>query len=283
MDHNGATRRAFVAAQADLLDPFDYLVVALAESPFDAVRVRREQDGTFAVEVSERDPALPPFDDDVIAALTALGFTKAEGSWVADSRPTAASEAADQVERVLVEVLGVTTGEAVDLRHGTDRDEVEAKQKVEQMRKTIEPVLEEMVGTVPPRDADGDYLVDIGKIRVFVAPRALPGRPPIVRVFAITNAGLTLRPELGLFLARLNFNLMFGRFSIDAEHNAVWIDETLLGEHTSSEELRYTVQTVADTAAEWDQKIAQMFGGMVRQPGAPEPPPSTKPGQGGYL
>jgi hypothetical protein len=114
-------------------------------------------------------------------------------------------------------------------------------------------------------------------------------------VFAITNAGVNLSSELGLFLARLNFSLMFGRFSIDADNASVWFDETLLGEHVTEEELRFTVEMVAATANEWDAKIAGMFGGRVRAPepamggaegGAavgPDGSPANKPGQGGYL
>ena len=57
----------------------------------------------------------------------------------------------------------------------------------------------------------------------------------------------------------------------------------------TAEELRFTVEMVAATANEWDQKIAEMFGGKTRaavgaEAGA-EPPtaPNSKPGSGGYL
>jgi hypothetical protein len=99
---------------------------------------------------------------------------------------------------------------------------------------------------------------------------------------------LNLTAELGLFLARLNFSLMFGRFSIDTDHQAVWFDETLLGDHVTDEELKFTVEMVASTANEWDQKIAATFGGRIRDPQEEQstsdgPTPTSKPGQGGYL
>jgi hypothetical protein len=275
-------RRAFVASQAAALGPFDYVVVATLQSPLDAIRVRREEDGSLAVEVGLRD-ASNAFSEEQVAALSALGFRPGTESWVGAGPCRDAGEAADVVERVLVEVLGAPEGGPVDIRHGSEREEREARAKLEELRTSIEPVLAGIVGDAPSQDADGDYVLDIGKTRVFVAPRVLPARPPIIRVFAITNAGLNLRPDLGLFLARLNFSLMFGRFSIDAEHQAVWFDETLLGDHVTDEELRFTVEMVAATAGEWDQKIAQMFGGVVRQPPSPEAPPLNKPGQGGYL
>ena len=132
------------------------------------------------------------------------------------------------------------------------------------------------------------YLLGGGQIpedvQVTVAPRALPLGPAIVRVFAVTNVQVPPVPELGLFLARLNFSMMFGRFSLDTEHNAIWFDETLLGEHFSSEELRFAVSVVSRTADEWDDRLKQMFGGMTYQEmlkvqGNGQTPP-VKPGAG---
>jgi hypothetical protein len=109
----------------------------------------------------------------------------------------------------------------------------------------------------------------------------------IVRVFAITNVGVTVAPALGLFLARLNFGLMFGRFALDAEHSAIWFDETLLGDQLTDEALRFTVGIVAGTADEWDDRLQQMFGGAtyhdVQQGHTNHDIPPNKPGSGGYL
>ena len=302
-------RQQFVAAQVSALAPLDFVLVAVPRPPFDAVQVLREEDGSLAVVVAGRNVAAgaPPYTPEQLTALARLGFPAAagaEGGAEADgpaapgglrvaTPPADATAAATLVESLLGEVLGVEPGTAVDVRHGSEREAREAAQRIEHMRACIEPVLAELSGGTPaPQDDDGDYVLDIGHVRVFVAPRALPGRPPpIIRVFAITNAGVNLGSELGLFLGRLNFSLMFGRFSIDADNASVWFDETLLGEHVSAEELRFTVEMVAATANEWDQKIAGMFGGRIRSPeslppaGGPVPDgaPTNKPGQGGYL
>jgi hypothetical protein len=124
-------------------------------------------------------------------------------------------------------------------------------------------------------------------VQVCVAPRVAPGGPAVARVFAITNVGVSVTPELGLFLARLNFGLMFGRFALDTEHPSIWFDETLLGDQFSDEELRFTIKVVATTADHWDDRLKQMFGGATHQEvltgqvGLKTPP--VKPGQGGYL
>ena len=288
MDGAAASRQAFVAAQIDALGSYDFLVVGVPVPPFDAVQILRGDDSKLSVLMSMRE-AGTTYTPEEEAQMTKLGLASTEQGWGATAPPTDGAAAAALVEELLANVLKVTDSTPVDIRHGSRRDEVAAGKKVEEMRGRIEPVIKGITSADPVRDPDGDYIVDIGKSRVFVAPRALPGRPAILRVFAITNGGVDLTAELGLFLARLNFTLMFGRFSLDADHQAVWFDETLLGDHVTDEELRFTIEMVASTAAEWDQRIAQMFGGSVRDPDASaaeagaKQPVGNKPGEGGYL
>jgi hypothetical protein len=113
----------------------------------------------------------------------------------------------------------------------------------------------------------------------------MPLGPVVVRVFAVTNVNVPVVPELGLFLARLNFGLMFGRFALDAEHNAIWFDDTLLGEQFSDEEMRFAVDVVARTADEWDDRLKQLFGGathqeLLKSKGAADESLPVKPGEG---
>ena len=283
MDDPTAARRAFLHAQLAQLEPLGFVVVGLPEPPFDAIQARRESDETFVVEIASRDASLP-FSDDETKALTEMGFVRERETLVAPP-VTGPDAAADLVERVLTSALGVDAMTPIDIRHGTLRDERAAEEKLAAMRAFIEPVLEEMFGAPPTKDPDGDYVLDVGQLKVFVAPRAVPGRPAIIRVFAITNADLNLSADLGLFLARLNFSLAFGRFSIDIDHRAVWFDETLLGDQVTKDELVFVVNVVAETAAEWDDKIAAMFGGRFREdvPAGASPEAGAKPGQGGYL
>ena len=138
-------------------------------------------------------------------------------------------------------------------------------------------------------DADGDYVFGVGAVRIIVVARSIPGAPAIVRVVTITNTDVKIDGDLGLFLARLNFGLMFGRFALDVEHRAIWFDETLLGEDLSETQLRFTVEMVARTAAEWRQRLQQMVGGNIDDAGASVEAPGNgaqarpKPGAGGYL
>jgi hypothetical protein len=198
-----------------------------------------------------------------------------------------AGAAVDLALRVLGEVFGAKPDAALDIAHGSHRAEHEARQKLAAVRERIEKTVTELVGRKPEQDSDGDYLLPIRDVHVVVAPRVLPGGPVMVRVFAIANVGVNVTPELGFFLARLNFGLAFGRFALDAEHASIWFDETLLGEPFSDEQLRFTIQIVAATADQWDDRLKQLFGGVtyqeVLQGRSPLRPPPTKPGQGGYL
>jgi len=121
-------------------------------------------------------------------------------------------------------------------------------------------------------------------VHVMVSPRVVMTGQIVVRVFAITNVGVQVSPELGLFLARLNFGLTFGRFALDAERGAIWFDEAILGEEFREEELRFAVRMVATTADQWDDRLKQMFGGATYQEvlsqKQSEPMEMAKPGEG---
>jgi len=109
----------------------------------------------------------------------------------------------------------------------------------------------------------------------------------------VTNVGVKVVPELGLFLARLNFGLMFGRFALDAENNSIWFDETLLGDQLNEEALKFAIHIVASTADEWDDRIVEMFGGVkfsdsengdaARGTSRTKPGGAQKLGQGLYI
>jgi hypothetical protein len=168
--------------------------------------------------------------------------------------------------------------------HGSHQAEYEAGQKLALARTRIESILADLLGEPPTQDKDGDYMLPIDEVHVMVAPRAMPDGQIVIRVIAITNVGVSVTPDLGLFLARLNFGLMFGRFALDVEHNSIWFDESLLGEQFREEELRFAIRMVASTADGWDDRLKQMFGGATYQEVLAdqnaEALPTTKPGEG---
>jgi hypothetical protein len=284
------TARPFLEAEVEALEAFDFLAVAPGGNPFHLVEVTRRADGALEVRVPGRPRLLPELDVETRRRLRDHGFASEDAAdrtkpWT--QRVDDAGAAVDLLRRVLGEVLGEKPDVAIDIAHGSHRAEVEALEKLAAMRAQIEKTLMEMAGAPVERDQDGDYILPVGDVHVMVAPRAAPDGTVVVRVFAIANVGVNVTPELGLFLARLNFGLMFGRFALDIEHRSIWFDESLLGDPLSDEQLRFAVKIVGATADEWDDRLKQMFGGatyqdVLKNRAAGSAPP-TKPGHGGYL
>jgi hypothetical protein len=284
------TTRAFLHAEIEALEPFGFVLLGPAGHPLHVVEVTRREDGKLEVQVPGRPPMLPQLELPQRSALHERGFASADPADPTKPWAHAVADAAAAVElalRVLTEVFAEKADVSLDVAHGSHRLEHEARKRLAEVRGLVEKMLTDMLKRVPDQDDDGDYLIPIGDVRVVVAPRIAPGGPPVVRVFAITNVGVQVTPDLGLMLARLNFGLMFGRFALDAEHQAIWFDETLLGDHIHDAELQFIVQAVATTADQWDDRLKQMFGGATHQDvlkgAAAGSVPSQKPGQGGYL
>ncbi|MDJ0786444.1 MAG: YbjN domain-containing protein [Myxococcota bacterium] len=280
--------RAYLESEVDRLEPFGFLAIVPTERPLDRVEVRRAEDGSLSVSVPGRPPVIPPLDEAARTALREAGLecedaADASQPWTASTADPGASVAL--AGRVLREAFDQKPDSPLDVLHGSSRAEHEAKVKLEALRRRVEGVLSEMFGELPKQDADEDYLLRIGEVQVVVAPRAIPGGPAIVRVFAVTNVSIAVVPELGLFLARLNFGLMFGRFALDTENQAIWFDETLLGDQLNEEALRFAIRVVAETADGWDDRLKQMFGGLthyeVLQARGDVESPTVKPGEAG--
>ena len=287
---DSTTTRAFLVEQVEALEPFAFVLVAAAGNPLHVVELTRREDGKLEVHVPGRPPILPALELTERSALHERGFASADANDATKAWTHEAADAASAVElalRVLTAVFAEKPDVRLDIAHGSHRAEYEARQRLAETRERVEKMLTDMLKRAPDRDEDGDYLIPIADVRVVVAPRIAPGGPPVVRVFAITNVGVAVNPDLGLMLARLNFGLMFGRFALDAEHQSIWFDETLLGDHIHDEELQFIIQTVATTADQWDDRLKQMFGGNTYQDvlkgQAAGGAPPTKPGQGGYL
>jgi hypothetical protein len=279
--------REYLEARIEALNPFDYVALSADQAPLTPLEIARTESGLFEVRVPPRHPStpLPPAKR---SRLVEMGYESGDPAdplcpWTCPV--TDAHAAIDLVASTLAEIVGTQLGDAVNITHGSHRAEHEAEKRLDELRAEIEPMLEGILGHDVEQDSEGDYVLPMQGVTVIVAPHLIPGATSLVRVLAITNLGVAVGPELGLVLARLNFGMTFGRFVLDAEHEAIWFDGTLLGESISEKQMRSTIRLVAETAAEWDGLLKQMFGGMttadveegVRRHTAP------KPGTGGYL
>lgn len=282
-----AARRDFVEEQLAALEPLDFVAFLVdGRDRLGFVEVHRTEDGeSFHAHIG----AQPPLPAQARQQLEQLGFGVEEGGPSVEVRDVTAL--ADTVESVLADVLEAAPGTPLDVRHGSHRMEVEQQRKLKALRERLTKLLDNLLEAGAYEiDADGDFTFPFESTRVWVAPRALPiGGPLIVRVLAVTNVDIDPSPALGLFLSQTNFGLAFGRFSLDARHRAVWFEQNLLGEAFSDEEFGFLVHIVAQTADQYDDRIAEVFGGRVFNPpdraAEAEETPREKPGTapGGYL
>jgi hypothetical protein len=284
--------RSFLLSEVEALEPFGFVTVVPSGRPLHIAEVTQREDGGLDVRVPGRPRSVPELEPSVRSTLRERGFASDDPADPTKPWARAAEDAEDAVgllQKTLVEVFGEKPDATLDVGHGSHQTEHEARKKLELARTRIESIVTEILGRCPEQDKDGDYVLPIDEVHVTVAPRATPDAQVVIRVFAITNIGVAVTPELGLFLARLNFGLMFGRFALDTEHQSIWFDETLLGEQFREEELNFAISMVARTADDWDDRLKQMFGGATYQEAladrTAETPPPTKPGEsvGQYL
>lgn len=276
----------FLTDQVAHLNLLDFMTFGFADAPLGMVEISRSDTGDLEVRVPPRPPSAP-LPVPTRAKLVDAGFHSADASnplvpWIL--RAADSDRAIETAVGTIRDILGVELGGALNVLHGSHRAEHEAGKTLANLRANTEPVLTDLLGHKPEQDGDGDYLYPMDHIQVVIAPRVTPDAIALVRVFAVTNFGVSVTPELGLLLARLNFGLMFGRFALDVENRAIWFDETLLGEEISDRQLRFTIEMVARTAEEWTGRLRHMFGGVTHHDIATQSSPSTtKPGTGGYL
>lgn len=279
--------RAFLVGEVEGLEPLDMILVAPMDQPLEVVELTRTEEGALEVRIPGRPPILPPLSPETRRKFVDLGFSSEDASDPTKPWRCAvddADAAVNLMRSVHADAYGVKPDAKLNIMHGSHRIEIEAARKLERTRERIESVLESIAGTKADQDDDGDFSMTLGEVRVTIAPRSLPDGEVVIRVFAITNVGVNVTSELGLFLARLNFGMMFGRFALDAENRSIWFDETLLGETFREDELRFVVNMVATTADGWDDRLKQLFGGSTYQEvlagRVMASAPVTKPGQG---
>ena len=279
--------REFLYGEVEALEAFDFVAAGPAGRPLQMVEIARDEGRALEVRVPGRPPVAAPLSPEIRTALAERGYVSEDADdsaqpWRRDAESPAA--AVDLALTLLTDVFQAEPELRLDVLHGNHRAAHEARKLLAELRERIVRVLEDEMGGPPEQDGEGDYLLPIADIQVVVAPRILPNGPAVVRVFAVTNVNVNVVPELGLFLARMNFNLMFGRFALDSDRKTIIFDEALLGNPLNEEALRFSIRVVAETADEWDNRLKQMFGGatyheVLKQQGRLAAPP-TKPGSG---
>jgi len=280
----------YLESEVESLAPLQSIVIRPSLAPTHALEVMAGPTGQLDVRIPGRPLTVPSLSAAERRGLLDRGFTSENPSdasipWTCHAAD--ASAAVRLVQHVLTEIFQEKPEAALDIAHASHELEYETRRKVEAARKRIEAALAGSIQGTPQQDADGDYVLGVDHMHVVVSPRALPGGQIAVRVFAITNLGVRVTPDLGLLIARLNFGLVFGRLALDAEHQSVWIDETLLGDQFTDEQLLFAIRVVSSLAHEWADQIKERFGGSTYtelvEKNAEKATLPAKPGHGLYL
>jgi hypothetical protein len=110
--------------------------------------------------------------------------------------------------------------------------------------------------------SDGRLWVRQGST-ILVIDAAQAGDHTVVRLGAPVALNITkISLELTRFLLEKNYLLLFGKFSLDTEENAIWYEHTLLGDALGAQELLVAMAMIALIADEFDEQVSEMAGGQ---------------------
>ncbi|OPL09305.1 MAG: hypothetical protein AVO34_13745 [Firmicutes bacterium ML8_F2] len=135
-----------------------------------------------------------------------------------------------------------------------------ASDAVKTLRSTIEKYLKESFGSYL-KDDRNNYILQAGSARVFIIPVDWIKEQTIVRVVSVLNRGAPITGELTKFLAYENIKVVFGKFSLDPDRQAILFEHVLLGDFLNRKELEVAVKSVAFIADKYDDEIKAQFGG----------------------
>lgn len=128
----------------------------------------------------------------------------------------------------------------------------------DELRAYVGQLLQAMLGGYEV-DALGNMTFTAQGARIFVTV-GTGQLGPQVGVFSITNIGVELVPDLAAFLLRTNLRMAFGSFAHDPEQEGIWLRHTLLGGTLDGPELRGAILSIASTASQVADMIAEKFG-----------------------
>lgn len=130
------------------------------------------------------------------------------------------------------------------------------------LRNTIEKYLNESFGGYM-RDKNNNYIIQAGRTMVLIMPLQWVEDQTVVKVVTVINLGAPVTAELTHFLVAENMKILFGKFSLDVNNQAIIYEENLFGDYLSRKELEVAVQIVAVTAEHYKSSIGEKFGGKV--------------------
>jgi len=111
-------------------------------------------------------------------------------------------------------------------------------------------------------DKDGHLVLPFGNIMVHVICHQWGEDQVVVAVTAVTNQNMRIDPDLGMFLAEKNAQILFGKLCLYRDLNQVRFEHPLLGDFLNRDELVTAVKVVAASALSIGPEIQQRWGGI---------------------
>jgi hypothetical protein len=108
---------------------------------------------------------------------------------------------------------------------------------------------------------EGDFWLRFGTVLVKIQVWDWNQNRVVMLTAPVARRCRRLSPELGLYLLERNAELLFGRFSVHKQAQAVAFEHALLGDHLDAVELHVALALVSRTAQEHERQIAQLAAG----------------------
>ncbi len=123
----------------------------------------------------------------------------------------------------------------------------------------VRDLLEQITGTRPQFDADGDLPVTYRGADFYVR---VIGDDPVVQVFCVALAEIEPTPELLAALNDANASVRFARtFHVGSQ---VLVEHEIWGSDINPANFEYACRTVATAADSFGSQLVQDFGGVAR-------------------
>lgn len=126
----------------------------------------------------------------------------------------------------------------------------------------VHGLMQELFGEDAWADPDNpNFMLQRGSSEVNVTVAPLEDNA-VVSVFAWVVTGATPTEELYKYLLTENSGFIFGGFALDDKNNVIY-QHTIVGETVDKQQLRTSIRAVTKVADDYDDTIAERFGGKT--------------------
>ncbi|HEU4430027.1 MAG TPA: hypothetical protein VFT98_14790 [Myxococcota bacterium] len=157
-----AAVRAFLEGEVEALAPLSFVALGPPGKALSFVEIARGLEGELAVRVPGRPPRVPTLATDARALRGFSSERAADPTQPWARRASTSAEAVSLARALLLELFAEKLDATLDVVHGSQWAEHEARERLRALRARIEPMLAAIANQRPEQDADGDYVLRVG-------------------------------------------------------------------------------------------------------------------------